>query len=93
MLFMANGQRPVRTVAAFQNGGLCGVGARDGMREETQDIENLRPPVVRERLRERRVCRSSLPMHKPHSIPNDEIKVPQIHLITRFIEAEGVANW
>ena len=36
---------------------------------------------------------SRLPMHKSHSVPNDEIEISQIHLVTDFIEAECVTNW
>ena len=39
------------------------------------------------------MSRPSFPMHKPHSIPDNEVNVSQVHLITDFIEAERVANW
>lgn len=43
-------------------------------------------------FRQRRVRRLSLLMHKPHRIPYDEIEVPQVHSVTRFIEAERKSN-
>jgi len=50
-------------------------------------------PSASIRFRERGVSCSRLPMHKPYSVPNDEIEISQIHLVTGFIEAECVANW
>jgi len=43
-------------------------------------------------LRQCRVSCPSLPMHEPHGIPDDEVNVSQIHLITGFIEAECSVN-
>jgi len=44
-------------------------------------------------FRECGVSCSGLPMYKPHSIPDDEVNVSQIHLITSFVEAKCAANW
>jgi hypothetical protein len=38
------------------------------------------------------MSRTSLPVHKPHRIPYDEIEIAEVHLVTRFVEAERGPN-